>query len=206
MNVFDKARAGMLFNAGSDPDVLSAYEHAMDLCHEYNQCRPSDAERRGSILRELFRSIGKNYEIRSPFYCDVGFNITIGNDFFSNYNLIILDQAQVSIGNRVIIAPNCTMITPTHPIDKDWRAAGVECARPIRIENDVWIGANVTIFPGVTIGSGSVIGAGSLVNRDIPPNVIAIGTPCRVLREITREDREKYSEEEIREALRPEKY
>lgn len=120
-----------------------------------------------------------------PFHCDYGYNIEIGENFFANYNCVILDGAKVTFGDNVFIAPNCSFYTAGHPIDVLQRNQGLEYALPIKIGNNVWIGGNVTVLPGVTIGDNTVIGAGSLVNKDIPSNVVAAGNPCRVIREIT---------------------
>lgn len=127
-----------------------------------------------------------------PFYCDYGYNIEIGENFYANMNCVILDEAKVTFGDNVFIAPSCGFYTAGHPLDVEQRNRGLEYARPIRVGNNVWIGAQVCVLPGVTIGDNTVIGAGSVVNRDIPANVIAAGNPCRVIREITEEDKTKY--------------
>lgn len=130
--------------------------------------------------------------INAPFYCDYGFNIFAGRNFFVNYNCVILDGAKVTFGDNVFIAPNCTFTTAGHPLDVEQRNQGLEIALPITVGDNVWFGANVCVLPGVTIGSGSVIAAGSVVNRDIPSGVLAGGVPCRVIRTLTEQDREKY--------------
>lgn len=160
-----------------------------DICHKYNQLLPSQDLERDVIIRNLLGKVGKNITITQPFYCDLGYNIQIGDNFYANHNCIILDGAQVKIGNNIFIGPNCCITTAQHPLDYQQRNAGIEYAVPIEIEDNVWICASVTIIPGVKIGKNSVIGAGSVVTKDIPPNVIAVGNPCTVLREITAEDR-----------------
>lgn len=130
--------------------------------------------------------------ITAPFYCDYGFNISIGENFYTNHNVTILDGANVTFGNNVFIAPNCVFSTAGHAIDSEQRGRGLEIAQPITVGDDVWFGANVTVLPGVTIGSNTVIGAGSVVTKDIPSGVIAVGNPCRVMREITEQDKYKY--------------
>ena len=130
--------------------------------------------------------------VTAPFYCDYGFNISVGNNFYTNHNCTILDAAKVEIGDSVFLAPNCVISTAGHATDPLQRSQGLEFAKPIRIGNHVWIGANVSVLPGVTIGDNTIIGAGSVVNRDIPSGVVAAGNPCRVIRNITEEDKHKY--------------
>mgnify|MGYP001108838163 FL=1 len=136
--------------------------------------------------------MGENTTILSPFHCDYGYNIKVGKNFFANYNFVVLDSAEVNIGDNVFIAPNVVLTCAGHAIDEEQRNKGLEIAFKITIGNSVWIGANVTILPGVTIGDNVIIGAGSVVTKDIPSNVIAVGNPCRVLRNITKEDVKKY--------------
>ena len=134
--------------------------------------------------------MGEGGCIISPFYCDYGYHIRIGHNFFANTNLVILDGADVTIGDNVFIAPHVGIYTAGHPLDIGRRNAGLEYAYPIRIGNNVWIGGNVVILPGVTIGDGAVIGAGSVVTRDVPAHTLAVGNPCRPLRKIDEEDSE----------------
>lgn len=130
--------------------------------------------------------------LTATFWCDYGYNITVGKNFYCNRNLVVLDEAKVTAGDNVFIAPHCCITTTGHPIDSEQRNSGIEIALPITIGNNVWIGANVTILPGITIGNNVVIGAGSLVNKNIPSNVIAAGNPCKVIRSITEADKNKY--------------
>lgn len=132
--------------------------------------------------------------ITAPFYCDYGSNITIGNNFYTNHNCTILDGAKVTFSDNVFIAPNVVFSTAGHAIDAGQRAKGLEIALPITVGDNVWIGANISVLPGVSIGSNTIIGAGSVVNKDIPDGVIAAGVPCRVIRRITENDRQKYPE------------
>lgn len=127
---------------------------------------------------------GKKYWIEPPFQCDYGYNIEIGENFYSNHNLIILDPAKVTFGDNVFIGPNCGFYTPEHPIDAQTRNLGLEYARPIKVGNNVWIGGGVTVLSGVTIGDNVVIGAGSVVTKDVPPNTLAVGNPCKVIKEL----------------------
>ena len=136
--------------------------------------------------------MGKEFYIEPPFHCDYGYNISIGQNFYSNYNCTILDCAQVTIGNNVLFGPNVSLFTAGDPIHPAPRNEGIEYAFPITIGNNVWIGGGVIVNPGITIGDNVVIGSGSVVTKDIPSNVIAVGNPCKVLKEITDEDRNKY--------------
>ncbi|GAA5556739.1 putative acetyltransferase SA2342 [Acinetobacter schindleri] len=184
MNEMQKAAAGLLYDANYDTEVLEMRMSAKIVLHEFNHMNPSNQAERNKILENLFGEIGENFVIEGPFHCDYGFNIQIGNNFYANVNLVILDGAKVTIGDNVFIAPNVGIYTAGHPLEKDLRNKGLEYAKPISIGNNVWIGAGVSIMPGVTIGDNSVIGAGSIVTRPIPSNVVAVGNPCRVLKKI----------------------
>ncbi len=192
MTEWQKAQAGFLYDANYDEELIRFREKCADLCYAFNQCRPSDAERKNELLHCIFGEIRGEIGINAPFYCDYGFNIFVGRNFFANYNCVILDGAKVTFGDNVFIAPNCTFTTAGHPLDVEQRNQGLEIALPITVGDNVWFGANVCVLPGVTIGSGSVIAAGSVVNRDIPSGVLAGGVPCRVIRTLTEQDREKY--------------
>lgn len=189
-----KAKAGKLYDANYDADLLREREACADKTYELNQLRPSRTAEREALIRSLFGKTKTNFTIVSPFYCDYGYNIEIGENFFANMNCVILDGAKVSFGDNVFIAPNCGFYTAGHPFDVERRNQGLEYAYPITVGNNVWIGANVSVLPGVNIGDNSVIGAGSVVTRSIPANVLAAGNPCRVIREITEEDKKKYTE------------
>lgn len=188
----EKAQQGYLYDANYDKEIVEERTRCADLCYEFNLCRPSDTAKQQELLNRMLGSIKGNPVITAPFYCDYGFNITIGENFYTNHNVTILDGAKVTFGDNVFIAPNCVFSTAGHPINSEQRAKGLEIARPITVGNNVWIGANVSVLPGVTIGSSSIIGAGSVVNKDIPEGVIAAGNPCKVIRKITEEDKKKY--------------
>ena len=178
-----KAAEGLLYDANNDPELQQEMLKTRCLLHEYNQLSPDRTQERDNLIRRIV-NMDKGGCIISPFYCDYGYHIHIGKNSFANTNLVILDGADVCIGDNVFIAPNVGIYTAGHPLDISQRNAGLEYAYPIRIGNNVWIGGNVVILPGVTIGDGAVIGAGSVVTRDIPPHTLAVGNPCRPLRKI----------------------
>ena len=161
-------------------------------CYKYNQLCPNDRDAQLEILKQLLGGMGKDIYITPPFWCDYGYNITVGDYFYSNHGLIITDGAKVTFGNNVFIAPYCCFTTAEHAIDPEMRKSGIEIAKPITVGNNVWIGAGSTILAGVEIGDNTVIGAGSVVTKSIPSNVVAVGVPCKVLREITEKDKETY--------------
>lgn len=187
----EKRDRQQLYDANYDEDLIRERAIAKDLCFEYNQTRPSDTDKQNEIIRKLLGKVGNNPGIVAPFWCDYGYNISIGDNFFANHNTVILDCAKVTFGNNVFIGPNCGFYTAGHPLDAQRRNQGLEYAYPVAIGDDVWIGAGVHVMPGVTIGSNVVIGAGSIVTTDIPDNCVAVGNPCRVIRPITEEDRKK---------------
>ncbi len=180
----EKMLRGELYDANFDPELLRLRAEAKELCHDFNLLRPSDAEGQEALLSKLLGKKGRNATFIAPFWCDYGFNISVGDNFFANHNFVVLDGAPVTIGNNVFIAPNCGLYTAGHPLDAERRSAGIEYAKPIVIGNDVWIGAGVHVMPGVTIGDGAVIGAGSIVTRDVPERTVAVGNPCRPIRQI----------------------
>lgn len=176
------------YYVSSDNELIEQREKAKGILFRLNGTNPQNRTLRDMALRELIGSIGTGCWIESPFNCDFGYNITIGNDFYSNVNLTILDCAPVTIGNNVFIGPNVGIYTPNHSFDAASRNKYYERSLPVNIKDNVWIGGSVSIMGGVTIGENSIIGAGSVVTRDIPENVIAAGVPCRVLRKITDKD------------------
>lgn len=188
----EKAQAGYLYDANYDAEIVEARTKCADLCYEFNNCKPSDTEKQNELLHRILGRIKGGLVVTAPFYCDYGFHISVGENFYTNHNCTILDGAEVEFGDNVFIAPNCVFSTAGHAIDAEQRGSGLEIALPIKVGNNVWIGANVSVLPGVTIGDNSIIGAGSTVNRDVPPGVVAAGSPCRVIREITEADKHKY--------------
>ena len=187
----EKAQKGYLYDANYDPEIIEEETRCADLCYEFNQCRPSDTKKQKELLTKILGSMKENPVITAPFYCDYGFNISIGKNFYTNHNVTILDGAKVTFGDNVFIAPNCVFSTAGHAIDSEQRSRGLEIALPITVGDNVWIGTNVSVLPGVTIGNNTIIGAGSVVNKNIPEGVIAAGNPCKVIRKITEEDKKK---------------
>jgi maltose O-acetyltransferase len=164
---------------------------------DFNNTRPDKLQEREEILRSILGKVGEKIFIEPPFHCDYGSNIEVGNRFYANYNCVILDVAKVTIGENVLFAPNVSVFTAGHPIHPDARNSGYEYGIAITIGNNVWIGGNTVINPGVTIGDNVVIGAGSVVTKNIPSNVIAAGAPCKVIREITDDDRKFYYKDRV---------
>ncbi|CAL65229.1 sugar O-acetyltransferase [Christiangramia forsetii] len=176
----------------SDPELSKERIYAQKTCFKINSISPEFVEERNNHLKKLLGSTKENFYIEPPFHCDYGYNITLGKNFYSNYNCTILDCAEVKIGDNVMLAPNVSLFTAGHPIDAEKRNQGLEYAIPITIGNNVWIGGNTVINPGVNIGDNTVVGSGSVITKDIPANVIAAGNPCKVIREITKEDQNFY--------------
>ena len=184
----EKMISGKPYKAFGD-ELLAERQYAKEMIFDFNSLRPNQIDERNEILKRLLGKTKDKYFIEPPFRCDYGYNIEIGENFYSNYNLIILDCAPVKIGDNVLIGPNVSIYTAGHPLHYEIRNQEYEYAFPIIIGDNVWIGGNVVINPGVSIGENSVIGSGSVVTKDIPNNVIAIGNPCKVLRVITDDDK-----------------
>lgn len=179
----EKKLAGELYDSNQEEFIKDIYA-AQDKCFEYNKIKPSNLEKRKEVMKTILGSTKEKFVIEQPFMCDYGYNIEIGENFYSNHNLIILDGNKVKFGDNVYIAPNCSFYTAGHPLDYETRNMGLEYAKPIKVGNNVWIGGNVIVLPGVIIGDNVVIGAGSVVTKDIPSNVVAVGNPCKVIKEI----------------------
>lgn len=191
MNQKERMLAGLPYKAwldGLSQERLACQEKL----RRFSALPPQAREEAAALLKELFGKTGESVHVVPPLYCDYGTNIQVGENFFANYQLTVLDCAAVTIGDNVQIAPNVSIYTAGHPLHPDSRNSGYEYALPITIGDNVWIGGNVVICPGVTIGDCAVIGAGSVVTRDVPPWTVAAGNPCRVLRQITEADRDFY--------------
>lgn len=181
----------MLYDANHDVTLLRERENAKALCYKYNLLHPSQIQKQQDIMKKLLGKTKGSFTIVAPFWCDYGYNIEIGSHFFANHNTTILDGGKVIFGDNVFIGPNCGFYTAGHPLDHERRNKGLEYAYPITIGNNVWIGAGVQVMPGITIGNDVVIGGGSIVLHDIPDRCLAAGNPCRVIRSITEDERER---------------
>ncbi|MCY9590310.1 sugar O-acetyltransferase [Paenibacillus chitinolyticus] len=186
-----KMLAGKPYKAFGE-ELLLERQHAKEVLFDYNALRPGEVEKRNALLRPLLGRTGKVFFIEPPFRCDYGYNISLGENFYANYNLTVLDCNRVTIGNNVLIGPNVSVFTAGHAIHPELRVNEVEYALPISIGNNVWIGGGAILNPGVSIGDNTIIGSGSVVTKDIPADVIAAGNPCRVLRPITEDDRNQF--------------
>ena len=191
MNQKERMLAGLPYKAWMDGLDQERLENKKRV-YQFNQLPPDAVEEQQRLIRQILGKAGEDVNIEAPFHCDYGYNIEVGDHFFANYNLTILDVGKVRIGDHAQIAPNVSIYTAGHPIHPDSRNSGYEYGIDITIGDNVWIGGNACIMPGVRIGSNTVIGGGSVVTRDIPANVIAAGNPCRVIREITDADRDFY--------------
>jgi maltose O-acetyltransferase len=168
------------------PELAADTERRVALCAAYNAATGGD--RRREVLGELLGGLGEGASIRAPFHCDYGYHITLGPRTFVNFNAVLLDAAPITVGADVQIGPNVQLLTPTHELDAERRRAGWERALPVTIGDNVWLGGGVIVCPGVTVGEDTVVGAGSVVTRDLPPGVLAVGNPARVVRELRRGD------------------
>ena len=190
---------GELYKLNDDKELNEDFMRARRLTRLFNSMTEEQMEERKEIIKELFKSTGENVHVEQTFHCDYGCHISVGENFYANYDCIMVDVCDIIIGDNVLLAPRVGLYTAGHPIDAAVRNEGLEFGKPVIIGDNVWIGGNAVINPGVTIGSGVVIGSGSVVTKDIPDHVVAVGNPCRVLRKINEEDkiywekeREKY--------------
>ena len=176
--------AGDLYIGGTDPDSTRIAQRAVQLADAYHRAAVADEAAARPLLVELLGTLGEGAFVKPPLYVDYGENIHLGARSFINYNLVALDVVAITIGEDCMIGPNVQLLTPTHPVDPQTRRDKLEAAQPITLGNNVWLGGGAIVCPGVTIGDNSVIGAGSVVTKDIPANVVAVGNPARIIREI----------------------
>ncbi|MDU2664671.1 MAG: sugar O-acetyltransferase [Clostridium perfringens] len=177
----------------NDETLMNEQMKSLELLYDFNQTRPSEQDKRDKMLKKMFAEIGEDCYIEPPFHANWGGkNVHFGNGVYANFNLTMVDDCDIFVGNNVLFGPNVTVSAGTHPIHPELRSKQAQYNIPIHIGNNVWIGANSVILPGVNIGDNSVIGAGSVVTGDIPSNVVAVGNPCRVLREINENDMKYY--------------
>ena len=170
-------------------ELVTERARAKEILFEYNNLHPSEMEKRTEILKHFLGATGKQLLIEQPFRCDYGYNIRVGENFYANMGCTILDEALVTFGDNVLLAPNVSIYTAGHAVNVAQRIVGWEYAYPVTVGHNVWIGGNVVILPGVSIGDNSIIGGGSVVTKDIPANVVAAGNPCRIIKEAEEGDR-----------------
>lgn len=201
MNLEERMQNGMIFYEHGHKDPVDIElerkldeerKHCKEVMFDYNSTRPGENEKRTAILKGILGDCGEHVFIENPVHMSYGSHVHLGEHFYANFNLVVVDDMDVYIGDRVMIGPNVTICTTGHPVYPLYREMVAHYSLPIHIGNNVWIGANSVVLPGVTIGDNTVIGAGSIVTRDIPANVVAVGNPCRVMREISDRDREYY--------------
>ncbi len=190
MSEKERMLAGEMYVA-KDEELAADCKKSRQITRLFNNTTEEQQEYRKELITELFEQVGNNCYIEPPFRCDYGCNISVGDNFYANFDCIILDVNKVHIGNNVLFAPRVNVFTAGHPVSASIRNELLEYGRPITIGNDVWVGGNTVINPGVTIGDNVVIGSGSVVTKDIPSGVVAAGNPCKVIRKINEED-EKY--------------
>lgn len=186
MTEIEKMKNGECYRM-DDPEITKIHHHAATLCQLFNTLSITEDEKRDMVLRQMFGSAGKNLSIKPGFFCDLGINIHVGDDFLTNYNVTILDMAPVHIGNNVWFGPGVGLYAVAHSMEAAGRKQRLGIAKPITIGDNVWIGGNSVVLMGVTIGCNAIIGAGSVVTKDIPDNAVAVGNPAKVIRYIDNE-------------------
>ena len=192
MDIFEKLHDGSIYDPG-DADILEQQMEYQELLYDYNMTRPSEGDRRTALLKEMFAEIGENCYIEPPLHSNMGgHHVHFGRNIYANYNLTLVDDTHIYVGDYTMFGPNVTIATAGHPILPELRQRGLQYNMPVRIGKNCWLGAGVIILPGITIGDDVVVGAGSVVTKDIPSGVVAVGNPCRSLREVGEHDRQYY--------------
>ena len=192
MTNLEKMHATMLYDP-ADGDIVEEQTACLDRLYDFNHTRPTEMDKRQALMKEMFAEIGENCYIEPPFHANWGGkHVHFGKNVYANFGLTMVDDTHIYVGDYTLFAPNVVVATAGHPIDPELRARGLQYNAAVHIGKNCWIGAGALIMPGVTIGDNTVIGAGSVVTRDIPSGVVAVGNPCRVMREITERDREVY--------------
>lgn len=191
MSVWESMQSGELY-LPSDEALLKEQRRLLDILYEFNATRPSELEKRTQLLRRLFAEIGEDCYIEPPLHANWGAHTHFGRNVYANFGLTLVDDGDIYVGDNVMFGPHVTLATAGHPVLPELREKGMQFNQPIRIGRNVWIGSGAIVLPGVTIGDGTVVGAGSVVTKDLPENVVAVGNPCRILREIGEKDRLYY--------------
>lgn len=196
MTVKEKMHAGEPYVMADVPELMKYQQECLDKLFEYNSLRPSETEKKAALLKEMFAEIGEDCYIETPFHANFGgAHVHFGKDVYANFNLTLVDDTHIYVGDYTMFGPNVTLATAGHPVLPELREKLYQFNLPIHIGRNCWLGAGVIVLPGVSIGDNSVIGAGSIVTKDIPSNVVALGNPCRVLRPISERDREYYTKD-----------
>lgn len=191
MTAKERMQSGKIYFC-TDEEIMNEQVQCLEALYDYNHTRPSEAAKREAILKELLAELGENCYIEPPLHANWGKYTHFGNNVYANFNLTLVDDTDIFVGDNVMFGPNVTVATAGHPVDPELRLQVAQFNIPVRIGKNVWVGAGAVILPGVQIGDNSVIGAGSVVTKDIPANVVAVGNPCRVLREINERDKQYY--------------
>lgn len=192
MSNYDKLHSGELYLPG-DEEIMKEQLLCLEKLYDFNHTRPSELDKRESLLREMFAEIGSDCYIEPPFHSNWGGkHVHFGKNIYANFNLTLVDDTHIYVGDYTMFGPNVTVATAGHPILPELREKAYQYNAPVKIGKNCWLGAGTVIVPGVTIGDNTVIGAGSIVTKDIPSNVVAVGNPCRVLREINENDKKYY--------------
>lgn len=193
MNGEEKLHTREIYVPTEYPELMKKQSECLDLLFEYNSLRPSETEKKTALLKKMFAEIGEGCYIETPFHANFGgAHVHFGKNIYANFNLTLVDDTHIYVGDNTMFGPNVTLATAGHPVLPELREKGYQFNIPIHIGKNCWIGAGSVILPGVTVGDGSIIGAGSVVTKDIPSGVVAVGNPCRVLRKIGDRDREYY--------------
>ncbi len=191
MNAKERMKSGKIYFC-TDEELAKEQLRCLDRLYDFNQTRPSEMPKRMALLKEILAEVGENCYVEPPLHANWGCHTHFGNNVYANFNLTLVDDTDIYVGDSVLFGPNVVVAVAGHPVDPELRRKVAQFNLPVHIGNNVWIGAGAIILPGITIGNNSVIGAGSVVTKDIPANVVAVGNPCRVLREIGEHDREYY--------------
>lgn len=191
MNAKERMKNGKIYFC-TDEELAKEQLRRLDRLYDFNQTRPSEMPKRMALLKEILAEVGENCYVEPPLHANWGCHTHFGNNVYANFNLTLVDDTDIYVGDGVLFGPNVVVAVAGHPVDPDLRRKVAQFNLPVHIGNNVWIGAGAIILPGIAIGDNSVIGAGSVVTKDIPANVVAVGNPCRVLREIGEHDREYY--------------
>ncbi len=191
MNAKERMKSGKIYFC-TDEELAKEQLRRLDRLYDFNQTRPSEMPKRMALLKEILAEVGENCYVEPPLHANWGCHTHFGNNVYANFNLTLVDDTDIYVGDSVLFGPNVVVAVAGHPVDPELRRKVAQFNLPVHIGNNVWIGAGAIILPGIAIGDNSVIGAGSVVTKDIPANVVAVGNPCRVLREIGEHDREYY--------------